>query len=170
MQEGHPNVLDYVIDGNLHLVINTPSGKGRGPTRAASAPRPSRTASRASPRSGRRGRGLGDGGPRSGRDDRAGRARPLPELRPKRSRLSAITRVGQAGLGKLGFGRFFGALRCWTVDARPTDRSVRGGGDPAYFPPGSGSHAPRGNPFFPTLRVKSGEAERVRSHAERGNE
>ena len=28
LQEGHPNVLDYVIDGNLHLVINTPSGKG----------------------------------------------------------------------------------------------------------------------------------------------
>jgi len=28
IQEGHPNVLDYMIDGNLHLVINTPSGKG----------------------------------------------------------------------------------------------------------------------------------------------
>jgi len=28
LQEGHPNVLDYVIDGNLHLVVNTPSGKG----------------------------------------------------------------------------------------------------------------------------------------------
>ena len=28
LKEGHPNVLDYVIDGNLHLVINTPSGKG----------------------------------------------------------------------------------------------------------------------------------------------
>ncbi len=28
LQEGHPNVLDYVIDGNLQLVINTPSGKG----------------------------------------------------------------------------------------------------------------------------------------------
>ena len=28
LQEGHPNVLDYMIDGNLHLVINTPSGKG----------------------------------------------------------------------------------------------------------------------------------------------
>jgi len=28
IQQGHPNVLDYMIDGNLHLVINTPSGKG----------------------------------------------------------------------------------------------------------------------------------------------
>ena len=28
LQEGHPNVLDYMIDGNLQLVINTPSGKG----------------------------------------------------------------------------------------------------------------------------------------------
>ena len=29
LQEGHPNVLDYMIDGNLQLVINTPSGKDR---------------------------------------------------------------------------------------------------------------------------------------------
>ena len=28
IQEGRPNALDYIIDGNLHLVINTPSGKG----------------------------------------------------------------------------------------------------------------------------------------------
>ena len=28
LQEGRPNVLDYMIDGNLQLVINTPSGKG----------------------------------------------------------------------------------------------------------------------------------------------
>ena len=28
LQEGRPNVLDYIIDGNLQLVINTPSGKG----------------------------------------------------------------------------------------------------------------------------------------------
>jgi len=28
LQEGHPNVLDFMIDGNLQLVINTPSGKG----------------------------------------------------------------------------------------------------------------------------------------------
>ncbi len=28
IQEGHPNVIDYMIDGNLQLVINTPSGKG----------------------------------------------------------------------------------------------------------------------------------------------
>jgi carbamoyl-phosphate synthase large subunit len=28
LQEGHPNVLDYMVDGNLQLVINTPGGKG----------------------------------------------------------------------------------------------------------------------------------------------
>jgi carbamoyl-phosphate synthase large subunit len=28
LQEGRPNVLDFMIDGNLQLVINTPSGKG----------------------------------------------------------------------------------------------------------------------------------------------
>jgi carbamoyl-phosphate synthase large subunit len=28
LRQGHPNVLDYMIDGNLHLIINTPSGKG----------------------------------------------------------------------------------------------------------------------------------------------
>ena len=28
LQQGHPNVLDYMIDGNLQLVFNTPSGKG----------------------------------------------------------------------------------------------------------------------------------------------
>ena len=28
VQQGHPNVLDYMINGELHLVINTPSGKG----------------------------------------------------------------------------------------------------------------------------------------------
>jgi carbamoyl-phosphate synthase large subunit len=28
IQEGHPNVLDYVRDGQLQLVMNTPSGKG----------------------------------------------------------------------------------------------------------------------------------------------
>jgi carbamoyl-phosphate synthase large subunit len=28
IQEGHPNVLDYLADGDLQLVINTPSGKG----------------------------------------------------------------------------------------------------------------------------------------------
>jgi carbamoyl-phosphate synthase large subunit len=26
--EGHPNLLDYMIDGEIALVINTPSGKG----------------------------------------------------------------------------------------------------------------------------------------------
>jgi len=28
IQEGHPNLLDYMIDGDLQLVMNTPSGKG----------------------------------------------------------------------------------------------------------------------------------------------
>ena len=28
IQEGHPNVLDYMLDGELQLVMNTPSGKG----------------------------------------------------------------------------------------------------------------------------------------------
>lgn len=28
LAEGHPNLIDYLIDGNVSLVINTPSGKG----------------------------------------------------------------------------------------------------------------------------------------------
>jgi len=28
LQEGHPNLIDYMIDGDLQLVMNTPSGKG----------------------------------------------------------------------------------------------------------------------------------------------
>jgi carbamoyl-phosphate synthase large subunit len=28
LQQGHPNVLDYMIDGRLDLIVNTPSGKG----------------------------------------------------------------------------------------------------------------------------------------------
>ena len=28
IQQGHPNLLDYMLDGNLQLVMNTPSGKG----------------------------------------------------------------------------------------------------------------------------------------------
>jgi carbamoyl-phosphate synthase large subunit len=28
ISEGHPNVLDYIRDGVLRLVVNTPSGKG----------------------------------------------------------------------------------------------------------------------------------------------
>lgn len=28
LQEGHPNLLDYLIDGEVQLIINTPSGKG----------------------------------------------------------------------------------------------------------------------------------------------
>ena len=51
VQEGHPNVVDYMIDGNLQLVINTPSGKGARTDEGASAPPPFRTASPASRRS-----------------------------------------------------------------------------------------------------------------------
>jgi carbamoyl-phosphate synthase large subunit len=28
LQEGHPNLIDYLIDGEVQLIINTPSGKG----------------------------------------------------------------------------------------------------------------------------------------------
>jgi carbamoyl-phosphate synthase large subunit len=28
LQHGHPNLLDFMIDGDLQLVVNTPSGKG----------------------------------------------------------------------------------------------------------------------------------------------
>jgi carbamoyl-phosphate synthase large subunit len=28
LQEGHPNLLDHLIDGRIQLIINTPSGKG----------------------------------------------------------------------------------------------------------------------------------------------
>jgi carbamoyl-phosphate synthase large subunit len=28
LQEGHPNLLDHLIDGSIQLVMNTPSGKG----------------------------------------------------------------------------------------------------------------------------------------------
>ncbi len=28
VQQGHPNILDYLIDGRVQLIINTPSGKG----------------------------------------------------------------------------------------------------------------------------------------------
>jgi carbamoyl-phosphate synthase large subunit len=28
LQEGHPNLMDYLIDGDLQLIMNTPSGKG----------------------------------------------------------------------------------------------------------------------------------------------
>jgi carbamoyl-phosphate synthase large subunit len=28
LQEGHPNLIDYLIDGSIQLIINTPSGKG----------------------------------------------------------------------------------------------------------------------------------------------
>ena len=51
VQEGHPNVVDYMIDGNLQLVINTPSGKGARTDEGRIAPPPFRTASPASRRS-----------------------------------------------------------------------------------------------------------------------
>ena len=28
LQEGHPNLLDYLVDGGVQLILNTPSGKG----------------------------------------------------------------------------------------------------------------------------------------------
>ena len=28
LQEGHPNLLDYLVDGDMQLIMNTPSGKG----------------------------------------------------------------------------------------------------------------------------------------------
>ena len=28
LQQGHPNLLDYMANGDLQLIINTPSGKG----------------------------------------------------------------------------------------------------------------------------------------------
>src|SRR4029077_19902057 len=28
LQEGHPNLLDYLVDGGVQLIMNTPSGKG----------------------------------------------------------------------------------------------------------------------------------------------
>ena len=82
LQQGHPNLLDYMLDGDLQLVINTPSGKGartdEGRIRAAAVV--ARRPLHHHDASGRRRR------PRHGsharrRDDRPGRAGPLPELR-----------------------------------------------------------------------------------------
>ena len=28
LSQGHPNVLDYILNGDLCLIVNTPSGKG----------------------------------------------------------------------------------------------------------------------------------------------
>jgi carbamoyl-phosphate synthase large subunit len=28
LSQGHPNVLDYILNGDLRLIVNTPSGKG----------------------------------------------------------------------------------------------------------------------------------------------
>ena len=47
--EGHPNLIDYMIDGEIVLVMNTPSGKGRAPMKDAFGPRRSSTVSRVSP-------------------------------------------------------------------------------------------------------------------------
>ena len=74
LQEGHPNLLDYMADGAVALVMNTPSGKGARPTRAGSAPRPcSRHPLHHHDPSRRRGR-EGDGSAARRRNDRAGGA------------------------------------------------------------------------------------------------
>ena len=92
VQQGHPNVLDYMIDGNLQLVFNTPSGKGAGPTKAASAPPPSRTASPASPPSKRLGRHRRHGNPPPTGHDRPSRPRPLPRVQPCALARAVLTR------------------------------------------------------------------------------
>ena len=78
IQEGRPNVLDYMIDGNLHLVINTPSGKGartdEGRIRAAAVSHGIPCITTLEGADGRRRR---DGGPAPTRNDRPGRAGPL---------------------------------------------------------------------------------------------
>ena len=47
--EGHPNLIDYLIDGKVKLVMNTPSGKGARTDEGRIRPRPSSTACPASP-------------------------------------------------------------------------------------------------------------------------
>ena len=37
IKEGHPNLLDFLTDGDVALVMNTPMGKGARTTKAASA-------------------------------------------------------------------------------------------------------------------------------------
>ena len=76
LQEGQPNLLDYLIDGDMQLIMNTPSGKGartdEGRIRAAA------VATRRALHhddSSRRRRRAGDGSADQGRDDRAGAAR-----------------------------------------------------------------------------------------------
>ncbi len=86
LQEGHPNVLDLIIDGKIQLVMNTPRGKGartdEGRIRAVGrCPRRAVHHHDAS----RRSRGEGDGGAQDGRDDRAGAAGPVSECRSPRS-------------------------------------------------------------------------------------
>ncbi len=54
LQEGHPNLIDHLINGGVQLIINTPRGKARAPTKAASARRRSPTACLASRRCKRR--------------------------------------------------------------------------------------------------------------------
>ena len=43
IHEGRPNVLDYLANGTIDLIVNTPSGKGARTDEGASAPVPSRT-------------------------------------------------------------------------------------------------------------------------------
>ena len=119
LSQGHPNVLDYMLNGDLALIVNTPSGKGAGRTRAASAPRPFRTASPASPRSRRPMRpcwrwrpcgrrrlrcrrcrtGLGEG---IGQSD--GRIRAIPN---HRSRYYCFSFANSASAAASCFSRFF---------------------------------------------------------------
>ena len=37
IHEGRPNVLDYLANGTIDLIVNTPSGKGARPTKGVSA-------------------------------------------------------------------------------------------------------------------------------------
>jgi carbamoyl-phosphate synthase large subunit len=68
ISEGHPNLLDFLTDGEVALVMNTPRGKG-----ARTDERTSRRAVPDDHRSGDR-RGAGDGSAARGRDASAGAA------------------------------------------------------------------------------------------------
>ncbi len=84
VQQGHPNVLDYMIDGNLQLVFNTPSGKGartdEGRIRAAAVVHGIPCITTLEGRLGRRRR---DGSPPPASDDRPSRPGPLPRVHPR---------------------------------------------------------------------------------------
>ena len=88
IQEGHPNVIDYMIDGNLQLVINTPSGKGartdEGRIRAAAV---SHGISCITTLEGATAAVGAMEALRNERDDRPGRARPFPGRAARPGRL-----------------------------------------------------------------------------------